>query len=151
MPWRPRKGTTPEGFELIEHTADVGVRARGRDLAGLFANAAAGMLEVVADTGALEAGDAVEVGLEVAAAGLEETMVAWLEELLYLSDVRGLLFSRVEVGEAAETAVAGTAWGVPVSSGRDAVRHEIKGVTYHRLEVRAGPAGGWTCQVLFDV
>lgn len=144
----------PRGFELIEHTADVGILARGRDLAELFANAAAGMLETVADTGALEGGEAVEVEVEVgpgAAAGLEEALVAWLEELLYLSETRGMLFSRVEVRSAGETAVAGTAWAVPLSAWRGAVRREIKAVTHHRLEVRPEPAGGWTCRVLFDV
>ncbi len=77
--------------------------------------------------------------------------MVWLEELLYLSETRGLLFRRAVAGEVGEREASGTAWGAPASANRGALRHEIKAVTYHRLEVKADPAGGWTCQVIFDV
>ena len=36
-------------YEEIEHTADVGIRAYGRDLDELFVNAAEGMFSLIAD------------------------------------------------------------------------------------------------------
>lgn len=143
---------TPERFEIIEHTADAGIRAYGRDLPELFSNAAAGMLEIAADTKALDRLEDLEaVEVRVCAPSLAELMVVWLEELLYQSESRGLLFRHVEMGEAREGEASGTARGAPLEENRGALRHEIKAVTYHRLEVKPDPAGGWTCQVIFDV
>ena len=140
---------TPERFEIIEHTADIGIRARGRNLAELFENAAAGMFTIMADKDALKASEAVRVS--AAASSPDELLAAWLEELLYLSEAREVLFRRVEVREARERLVAGVARGAPLQENRDALRHEIKAVTYHLLEVREDPEGGWTCQAIFDV
>ena len=36
-------------FKLIEHTADMGLKAYGKTLAGAFANAAYGMFSIIAD------------------------------------------------------------------------------------------------------
>ena len=38
-----------EEIEEIEHTADLAIRVRGRDLSQLFANAARGMFGLMAD------------------------------------------------------------------------------------------------------
>lgn len=144
---------SPERFEIIEHTADVGIRAGGRDLAELFTNAAAGMFAIMADPEApeLQGASTISVRVSVAAASPDELLVAWLEELLFTSESRGLLFRRVEIEAAGEGRVAGAACGIPLSDARNALRDEIKAVTYHLLEVREDPAGGWTCQVIFDV
>ena len=37
-------------FELIEHTADVGLRVYGKDLPDLFANAAKGLFSLITDS-----------------------------------------------------------------------------------------------------
>ena len=81
---------TPERFEIIEHTADIGIRARGHNLAELIENAAAGMFTIMADTDALKASEAVRVS--AAAPSPDELLAAWLEELLYLSEAREVLF-----------------------------------------------------------
>ncbi|MBL7092144.1 MAG: archease, partial [Candidatus Omnitrophica bacterium] len=36
-------------YEIIDHTADIGLRAYGKDLKQLFANAACGMFGILAD------------------------------------------------------------------------------------------------------
>jgi SHS2 domain-containing protein len=57
----------------------------------------------------------------------------------------------VEVEAVEDGRAAGIAHGIPFSQARDALRDEIKAVTYHLLEVKEDPAGDWTCQVIFDV
>lgn len=150
---RAGRRMSPERFEIVEHTADVGIRAGGHDLAELFTNAAAGMLAIMADPEVLEARGVPTVSIRVSAtaASPDELLVAWLEELLFQSESRELLFRRVEVEVAGEGRVAGAAHGIPFADARDALRDEIKAVTYHLLEVREDPAAGWTCQVIFDV
>ncbi|MBU3933351.1 MAG: archease, partial [Candidatus Omnitrophica bacterium] len=36
-------------YEIIDHTADIGLRAYGKDLKQLFTNAAYGMFDILAD------------------------------------------------------------------------------------------------------
>jgi len=36
-------------YEVIEHTADIGIRVKAKDPAGLFKNAAAAMFDIIAE------------------------------------------------------------------------------------------------------
>src|SRR4030065_348531 len=44
-------------YELIEHTADMGLAAYGKDLAGAFANAAYGMFSIIAELEEVKEGE----------------------------------------------------------------------------------------------
>src|SRR5437667_4901115 len=46
-------GAVPPPFEVVEHTADVGLVAHGRSLEELLANAARGMMHFLKDSGAV--------------------------------------------------------------------------------------------------
>jgi SHS2 domain-containing protein len=78
------------GYDLFDHTGDVGVRVWADDLKGLFCEAAKALFDIITDL------EQVEMNLErivaVEGMGREELLVAWLNELLYLHDVEGLLF-----------------------------------------------------------
>ena len=136
------------GFELLEHTADVGIRARGATLEEAFEQATLGLAEV---QGALapgpDPGEAVAV--RVSAADPGGLLVDWLNEVLWLTETRraGMAGVRVErVGD-------GTASGsVVLSSGGPAPDGTfVKAVTYHRLRVEPNPGGGWLVEVYLDV
>lgn len=142
---------SPKKFEIIEHTADAGIEATGRDLAELFENAAAGMFEIIADTGSLSPGEQVKVEAGTTNPAIDELLVSWLEELIFLGETRALLFQRVKIDRLEGGQVSGTAFGEPLDSNRNAVRDELKAVTYHQLKVEKDPSGGWTCRVIFDI
>ena len=136
------------GFELLEHTADVGIRARGATLEEAFEQATLGLAEV---QGALGPGpDPSEaVAVQVSAADPGGLLVDWLNEVLWLTETRraGMAGVRVErVGD-------GTASGsVVLSSGGPAPDGTfVKAVTYHRLRVEPNPGGGWLVEVYLDV
>ena len=148
------------GFELLEHTADVGIRARGATLEEAFEQATLGLAEV---QGALAPGpeegapdpeepareSRAAVAVEVSAAGPGGLVVDWLNEVLWLTETRraGVAGVRVErVGD-------GTASGsVVLSSGGPAPDGTfVKAVTYHRLRVEPNPGGGWLVEVYLDV
>ena len=141
---------SPKKFEIIEHTADIGIEAKGRDPAELFENAAAGMFEIMADTGSLQPTESVRVEVAPGLTGLDDLLVAWLEELIFICETRSLLFQRAEVDQVGVGRVAGTAFGEPLGN-RGVIRDEPKAVTYHQLRVEELPSGGWTCRVIFDV
>lgn len=139
---------TDPPFEILEHTADIGVRARGPSLAALFENAAAGLLDVAFDPGAVVARESRPLTAE--AADRESLLLNWLQEVLWLIDGEGWLPQRVEVYKISETHVTGFARGEPRDAGRHALRVIVKAVTYHLLSVRE-ERGAWVAEVYLDI
>jgi SHS2 domain-containing protein len=137
-------------WEILEHPADIGLRARGPTLAGLFENAAAGMMEIAASPAGI--GEREQKPMVAEAPDREALLVAFLEEILWLVDGQGWLPARVAVPLCgiSETAVAATAFGEPRDTSRHQMRLIIKAVTYHQLAVRQ-TAQGWEAEVYFDI
>jgi len=75
-----------QGFEILEHTADIGIVARGKNLAEVFAQAAKGMFSLITDLNTVE--ERVERRVKVEAPDIESLLVAWLNELVYLFDTK---------------------------------------------------------------
>jgi len=135
-------------FEILEHTADIGFRARAQTLAALFEEAAAALVSVAFE---LE-GVAPRLVYPIAATGedRESLLVNWLNEVLYWMDGRRIVMRRFQVGQLTETSVAGQGWGEPQDAGRHQARLIVKGVTYHQLKVEQD-SEGWYAEVYLDV
>lgn len=135
----------------LSHTADVGFELRAGSLEELFGLAAEGLARA---RGADADPDApAETGVvELARPGLERLLVAWLGELLYRA-MRDGVVPRASVEEVAASGDedarlrARVAW----RPAADEPTREIKGVTYHGLEVRRGDDGDWHARVVLDV
>jgi len=135
-------------FEIMEHTADVGIVAHGDSLAELFANAATGMFAIMAELEDVRQTE--ERRIEVEARDHEGLMVRWLTELLYYLDAEELLFSRFVVEEVSETRLRARAFGERIDAERQRLHFGVKAVTRHMLEV-AQEEDGYRAQVLFDI
>lgn len=135
-------------FEILEHTADIGVRAFGGTLAKLFENAALGLQSIALDP------DQVRpvTSYPIAAAGedREALLVNWLNEIVYYLDGKRVAISRIAVQELTECSIAGEAWGETRETERHPPRLVIKAATYHQLRIEQD-AEGWTADVYLDV
>ncbi|GFP19992.1 hypothetical protein HKBW3S03_01496, partial [Candidatus Hakubella thermalkaliphila] len=92
-------------FEVIDHTADIGLKAYGDSLGELFENFAYGIFSQIADLDNVEERDSFEIILE--AEDQEELLVDWLNELLYISDARTTILKKFEISEITETPLRG--------------------------------------------
>ena len=139
------------GYEYLDHTGDVGIRAYGQTLEELFTNAAQGLFETTADVATID--EVTQIKIEVSADSLADVMVAWLDELNFRHEVEEIFFRRVEVQRISEKpwAVYAVAYGEPVDFAKHAVYTEIKSITYHQLLVEQGTDGVWVGQVIFDL
>lgn len=135
-------------FEIIEHTADTGVRAFGATVAEAFINAARGMFSIIAGAQAPPGGESFAI--EVEAGDREALLVAWLSELLYLYDSRNALLGGFTIDQLSDTALKGRAWGEAIDVSRHQPGVDIKAVTWHMLSVRR-EENGWVAEVIFDV
>jgi len=136
------------GYELLDHTGDIGIRVWAGDLKGLFQEAARALFDIITDRRKVVARLRREVAVE--GSGREELMVAWLNELLYLHEVEELLFCDFALSEVAQESVKGVAMGEKFQEGRHLINTAVKAVTYHLLEVKEQD-GRWQAQIIFDI
>jgi SHS2 domain-containing protein len=133
------------GYEVIEHTADVGLRAWGASLEQCFEQATWALADII---GIHRPGAGEPVTLEVQAADLEGLLVDWLSEVLYLHDTRDATLAGVEIESVDARNARGT---VSLSPRRaDVEGTQVKAVTYHRLSV-AREDGLFVAHVYVDV
>ena len=134
-------------YELLEHTADVGIKAYGDSLDEAFAHAAKGLFDIMTDTSEIKPVQKVEVSLPDAPS-LEQLLVDWLSELVFLNGARNLVFGRFDV-KISGTSLKATVFGDEYDVKKYRMGTEVKAVTYHMLEVHAQPPI-WV-QVLLDI
>lgn len=141
-----RKAGVPCRFRYceVEHTADRALRVWGHELEDLFAGAAKGMYSLMADLEGLVATDWREIRLETW--DPPSLLVDWLNELLFLTEMEGLVFVDSRIESLDETVLVARAGGIaaPIT------KAHIKAATFHDLEfVRDGP--GWSTVITLDV
>ncbi len=143
-------------FEVIEHTADMGIKAYGKDLSELFTNAAYGMASLITDLEKVNPKDSKDISLE--AENREELLVSWLNEIIYLSASKSMLFSKFEVSEMDERHLKAKIFGEEFDTTRHQIETEFKAATYHRLKISnlkgdnsTFPEGILQAEIIFDI
>lgn len=135
-------------FQIMPHTADVGIRVDAPDAGSLFADAARAMLTLLVANPAEVGVDEVRE-FQIVGSDWDFLLVDWLSELLYVFDRERLLFREFTV-HLDETGLRATARGERWDSTRHQLQYEIKAVTYHGLCVQRA-AGRWQATVILDI
>jgi SHS2 domain-containing protein len=120
-------------FELIEHTADIGLVAYGKNLAEAFANAARGMFSIIAGLDNVQEAELRRV--EISADDIAGLLFEWLNSLLYYFDVEALLFSRFDITGFEDTRLVAVCRGEKYDPSRHHLKTGVKSATYHMMEV----------------
>ena len=134
-------------FEILNHTADVGIIAYGADLKQAFANAARGLFSLITELDDVE--EVVYRDIELTATDEENLLVEWLNGLIYLFDVENILFKRFDITQLNNTQLKARSYGEKVDSSRHKLKTGVKAATYHMLRVEK--SNGYKAQVLFDI
>ena len=135
-------------YEQFPHTADIGVRAYGKDLQELFANAAFAMFDIIADLEGLKG--TIEQEFELTAGNPEELLVAWLDELLYNFYTREIIFFKFDITQISDNKIKARAFGRSVGANRNRLKTEIKAATYSDLAIKKS-AAGYSVEIIFDI
>lgn len=138
-------------FEIIDHTADIGIVAYGKTKREVFINAAKGMFEIIAgENRDLKENFYAKIKLE--AKSLEDLLIAWLNELLYISEVKLVILNKFKIKELSDGQIKAEVGGTKINHLSVRVKREVKAVTYHRLEIKKDEESGlWSAQVIFDI
>jgi SHS2 domain-containing protein len=144
-------GTRPPnsiGFEQFDVEADVGIRAWGPTRAEAFAQAALGVLSLVADPATVTAREAREVRAQ--ADGPETLLAAWIDECLYVHEIEAFVVNRVDVDACLDTVVHGRLHGEPLDANHHRIGTVVKGATLHGISVQAR-GGRHEVKIIVDV
>ena len=131
------------GYQVLEHTADFKLRAWGSDLTELFNSLLQG---IFANAKVVNKKESTANPLTIEATSLEDLVVDFLTEVVYLADVNDSSYLELNPQEISESKIAGKLTGYKVKS----LDPEIKGVTYHDLVVKKTKEG-YEATVLFDI
>jgi SHS2 domain-containing protein len=137
-------------IETFDHTADVGLRVFGEDLDDLFRTAAEGVFDyIVVNRDAVQPRENEEVALS--ADSPADLLASWLNELIFRSETRHLLYSRFEVRVADDgLSLRAEVGGEPIDRDRHVLDHEVKAVTRHALDLRR-EGEGWLAELILDI
>ena len=133
-------------FQLIEHTADVGLIAYGRNLAEAYANAAYGLFSIIAELKKVR--EIESRRLEISEGDAEALLFEWLNSLIYFFDVEMLLFKRFDIIDLDGHQLKAICHGEKYDPSRHHLKTGVKSATYHMLKVDAEKN---QVQVIFDI
>ena len=132
-------------YEILPHTADIGIEARAAALPDVFAEAARGLAAIILDGDPPESNRTSDIAVD--GSDLEDTFVQFLEECLYRYETSGELVVGAELKHVSPTRAEGQVF---VVDDADAAGPMIKAVTYHGLVVTR-VANGWMARCYLDV
>ena len=134
-----------ERYVLIDHTADMMVRAFGSTLEECFGNAAYALFDQTVDLS--NVGTSESVDIRVTGIDDEDRLFSFLSEMLFIEDADNLILREFDVRFEGDDVVC-TARGERLDRSKHRVRSEVKAVTYHMMQIdRDTPS----VTVLFDV
>ena len=134
-------------FEILDHTADVGIIAYGADIKQAFANAARGLFSLIIKLDEIQ--EILHRDIRVSANDQESLLVEWLNELIYLFDAENIIFKRFEITYLNNTLLMARSYGEKVDKVRHKLKTGVKAATYHMLKIDKDD--GCKVQVLFDI
>ena len=136
------------GFEIIDHTADVGVIAYGADVKELFSNAASALFSLITEPESIE--EKLQHKVEISSEDRDSLLVEWLNELIYLFDAELILFNKFEIEGLSHNQLKATCYGEKIDPSKHRIKIGIKAATYHMLEVDKD-SNGYKAQIIFDI
>jgi SHS2 domain-containing protein len=135
-------------YKTIEHTADIGIEVEAPDREGIFTRSALAMFDLM--FGLESIGHAQKRRISVTGDGLDELLIAWLNDLIYVYSVDKIIFGGFSEADLGENRFSAVASGEHIVPGKHRADLEVKAATYHDLSVSRSD-GGWIARIIFDV
>lgn len=132
----------------FNHTADVGLEARGGTREELFEALAEGAVDVVCDRSSVAAKETRNLIME--AEDTEALAVDFLGGVLCAIQTDRFMVADVHIDKMTETGLVADLNGEPYDSNRHEILTEVKAVTYHELKIEHD-GDGWGGRVVLDL
>jgi SHS2 domain-containing protein len=141
-------GSDKPDFSLLDHTADLGIIVRGKNLKHLFEEAAKSMMYVMVKRKRTNKSETIKLSVE--GWDLADLMVRWLGEILYQFEGEHKLVTNVCIDLITPSHLDATLEMVAFDPSFHEILSEIKAVTYHQIEV-VERGNHWEARIIFDL
>jgi len=138
----------PLNYQIIDHTADLGIIVEGTDEKNLFIRAAQAMADLMVKGDISTKTVIKDVSLQ--GEDFPDLMVKWLGEILYLFNGEKLLVHSIKIKSISPITLKSTLTLSSFEPEHHQVIREIKAVTYHQISVDK-TEDGWQARVIFDI
>jgi SHS2 domain-containing protein len=132
-------------YNIIDHEADIGLEVYGKSPEELFINAVKGLFSLIVDAKDVQP----EKGKRFDLTGNGETLIVFLNELLYMWDVDGFIPIEFSL-KIDNNRLTGTIIGGIFDPVRHTAMQEIKAVTYHGFSITQDK-NGLKARIIMDV
>ena len=140
--------STPLTYQIIDHTADLGIIVKGPDIKSLFILAAQAMTHLMVK-GDISKKTAIR-DVSVEGEDFPDLMVRWLGEILYLFEGENFIVHSIEIKSISPIQLKSILSLTGFEPEYHEVLREIKAVTYHQISVDKAN-NGWEARVIFDI
>ncbi len=131
-------------YEILEHKADLKIRAFGKTKEELFLNMMLGMQESMKPMAKDE--KAVKQ-IKIKSLDFPALLVDFLSEVLYYNQTNKEIYSAVNFSKLSDNELEVELSGQKIES----FGEDIKAATHHGLDIRQKEDGTWEATVLFDI
>ena len=144
-------------YESVDHLSDVEIRAYGKTITELFENAAEGMFSLITNLSKVKREIEKEIVINIKKKiEAEDLMVIWLEKLLYLFEVEGIVFSYFKIldfrNSSRQSSISALIAGEKINLKKHEVFLQIKAPTYHNLNILHDEKKDvYMLEIIFDV
>jgi SHS2 domain-containing protein len=135
-------------FEILDHTADIGIIAYGADVKELFSNAALALFSLITEPESVE--EKLHLDLEVSSEDRDSLLVEWLNELIYFFDANHILFNRFDIESLTHNELKATCHGEGFDPLKHKIKRGVKAATYHMLKLDKN-SDGYKAQIILDI
>jgi len=135
-------------YEILNHTADLGVIVKANSLRNLFVHAANAMTDLMVKgdgRGKKEVRGIVIEGMDYA-----DLMVRWLGEILYLFYSEKLIGKSIQIKSLTHKRISSFIEFTQFDPQNSKIIREIKAVTYYKIAVKK-TGKTWKTMVIFDI
>lgn len=122
-----------KSYEYFEATADIGLKAFGKDMNEAFENAGLAIFNIISDTSGIDA--VREIEFEVTSEDEVSLLYDYLEELLFYHEIEFMLFSEFHVKIDENLHLKAKIIGEEINWDKHERKSEIKAITFHKMEV----------------
>ncbi|WML66662.1 MAG: Protein archease [Methanoregula sp. SKADARSKE-2] len=133
-------------FEELPHTADIKIRARAATLGELFSDVLAALMQVMYG---IDRSGGISREITIEAPDSESLLTDILSEVLFVSEVDGLVFQKAEIRIDGSRLFARFD-GEPFDPARHSGGTEVKGISYSGMSVKKDE-NGYMVEIVFDV
>jgi SHS2 domain-containing protein len=139
------------GFRYLDHITDLVIEASGGTIENAFENSASGLVHTMFDISRFS--PILDVLIEATGHDMESLLYNWLEKVLLLMLVEKIIVSNFKVRiieNQGKYSIVGEAMGEKIDLDKHSYKIEIKGVTYHEMEINQHP-GDVTIRFMLDL